>query len=178
MAPIALVAMGLAAPSIAVGQESRSAPANAITAAFLFNFAKFTEWPVLPPGAPLVFCAVGDENVAGALDETVQGKNISGHAAVVRRPENSAAWKDCHVLFLGSGEAGRAVSDLVAIRTLPVLTVSDSQGFSQAGGIIELYPERGRMRFAINVDAAARSGLRLSSRLLDLAKVVGDGHAQ
>ena len=64
------------------------------------------------------------------------------------------------------------------IRTLPVLTVSDGKGFAQAGGIIELYVEGGRMRFAINVDATARSGLRLSSRLLGLAKVIRDGHVQ
>ena len=69
-------------------------------------------------------------------------------------------------------------ADWAAIKTLPVLTVSDGKGFSQAGGIIELYVEGGRMRFAINVDAAERSGLRLSSRLLGLAKVVRDGHVQ
>ena len=72
----------------------------------------------------------------------------------------------------------RSAGGLDAIRTLPVLTVSDGKGFSQAGGIIELYVEGGRMRFAINVDAAERSGLRLSSRLLGLAKVIRDGHVQ
>ena len=61
---------------------------------------------------------------------------------------------------------------------LPVLTVSDGKGFSLAGGIIELYVEGGRMRFAINLDAADRSGLRLSSRLLGLAKIVRNGHVR
>jgi hypothetical protein len=61
---------------------------------------------------------------------------------------------------------------LEAIRALPVLTVSDGKDFSQAAGIIELYVEGGRMRFAINLDAADRSGLRLSSRLLGLAKII------
>jgi hypothetical protein len=65
---------------------------------------------------------------------------------------------------------------LAVIKTLPVLTVSDGKDFSQAGGIIELFVESGRMRFAINMDAAEGSGLRLSSRLLGLAKVTRNGH--
>ncbi len=72
----------------------------------------------------------------------------------------------------------RSAGGLAEIKTLPVLTVSDGKGFSLAGGIIELYVEGGRMRFAINVDAAERSGLRLSSRLLGLAKIVRNGHVQ
>jgi hypothetical protein len=67
---------------------------------------------------------------------------------------------------------------LGGIKTLPVLTVSDGKGFSLAGGIIELYVERGRTRFAINIDAAERSALRLSSRLLGLAKVIRNDHVQ
>jgi hypothetical protein len=67
---------------------------------------------------------------------------------------------------------------LGGLRTLPVLTVSDGKGFSHASGIIELYVEAGRMRFAINVDAVERSGLRISSRLLGLAKVIRNDHAQ
>jgi hypothetical protein len=66
---------------------------------------------------------------------------------------------------------------LGSIKTLPVLTVSDGERFSEAGGIIELYIDGGRIRFAINVDAAERSGLRLSSRLLGLAKIMRDRHA-
>ena len=72
----------------------------------------------------------------------------------------------------------RSADGLDAIRTLPVLTVSDGKGFASAGGIIELYVEDGRMRFAINVDAAERTRLRISSRLLGLAKVVRDRHVQ
>ena len=154
------------------------APDVAVKAAFLFNFAKFAEWPALPAGAPIVVCIVGDDGIAAALVDTVRGQNISGHALEVRRPQDSAAWRACHLLFIADAEARRSAGGLGAIRTLPVLTVSDGKGFSQAGGIIELYVEGGRMRFAINVDAAERSGLRLSSRLLGLAKIIRDGHVQ
>ena len=82
------------------------------------------------------------------------------------------------LLFIADGETPRFAGGLGGIKGLPVLTVSDGKGFVEAGGIIELYLEGGRMRFAINVDTAERAGLRLSSRLLRLARVVREGHAQ
>ncbi len=149
-----------------------------IKAAFLYNFAKFVEWPALPPSAAIVVCLVGDDGIAAAFVETVRGQNISGHTFEVRRPRDSVTWRTCHLLFIADAETRRSAGGLDGIKTLPVLTVSDGKGFSRAGGIIELYVEGGRMRFAINVDAAERSGLRLSSRLLGLARIVRNDHVQ
>jgi hypothetical protein len=151
--------------------QTATASDVSVKAALLFNFARFTEWPALPAGGPIAVCVVGDEGVAAALAETVRGQNIAGHALVARRPGDIAAWGGCHVLFIAAGEAAGAADALSAIGRLAVLTVSDGKGFSQAGGIIELYVEDERMRFAITVDAARRSGLRLSSRLLGLARI-------
>jgi hypothetical protein len=86
-----------------------------------------------------------------------------------------AIWRRCHLLFVADGETRRSSEGLVGVVALPVLTVSDRKDFARADGIIELYAEEGRMRFAINVDGVARSGLRLSSRLLGLAKIIRDG---
>jgi hypothetical protein len=157
---------------------SQAMPDVAVKAAFLYNFAKFAEWPALPAGAPLLVCIVGEDNVAAAVIETVRGQNISGHTLEVWQPHDSATWPMCHLLFIANAETERSTDGLVRIKTLPVLTVSDGSGFSQGGGIIELYVEAGRMRFAINVDAVTRSGLRLSSRLLGLAKIVRNGHVE
>ena len=174
IASIALAATLFAAPGIAAD----AAPDVVVKAAFLYNFAKFTEWPALPAGVPMVFCIVGDDGIAAALVETVRGQHINGHTLEVRRPQNSVTWRDCHLLFIADAETRRSAVGLDKIKTLPVLTVSDGKGFSQAGGITELYVDGGRMRFAINVDAAERSGLHLSSRLLGLAKVIRNGHGQ
>jgi hypothetical protein len=176
VAGMALAVSLIAAPGIA--SQSTAAPDVAVKAAFLYNFAKFTEWPTLPPGALIAVCVVGDEAIAAALVTTVRGQKISGHGLDVWRPQDPATWRLCHVLFITDAERRRSADALGGIKTLPVLTVSDSQGFSQMQGIIELYVEGGRMRFAINVDAAGRSGLKLSSRLLGLARVVRDNHVQ
>jgi hypothetical protein len=173
---IALSAILLTAPTTA-GNGNDGVSDTSVKAAFLFNFAKFTEWPALQAGAPLVVCIVGDEGIAAAFVETVRGQNISGHALDVSRPRDSATWRVCHVLFVGGDEPRRSASGLDGIRTLPVLTVSDAKDFAQADGIIELYLEGGRMRFAINVEAAGRARLSISSRLLMLAKVIRGGHA-
>lgn len=173
-----LAAMLVAAPGIAIGDMPQGTPDVVVKAAFLYNFAKFTEWPALRSGAPIVVCIVGDDGIAAALVETVRGQNISGHTFEVWRPELSSAWQTCSLLFIPDAETRRYAGSLGGVKTLPVLTVSDGKGFAHAGGIIELYIEGGRIRFLINVDAADRSGLHLSSRLLGLAKIVRDGRAQ
>jgi hypothetical protein len=153
------------------------APDVTVKAAFLYNFAKFAEWPGLRAGAPIVVCFVGDDGIAAAFVQTVRGQNISGHALEVWQPQDGDSWRRCNLLFVSAAETRRSLTGLASVRTEPVLTVGDGRGFAQAGGIIELYVEAARIRFAINVDAAERSGVRLSSRLLGLAKVVRDGDA-
>lgn len=154
------------------------APDVALKAAFIYNFARFAEWPALPSGAPIFVCVAGDDEIAAALVETVRGKNINGHSLDVSRHKDSATWRGCHLLFIADAETRRSAEGLSVIRRMPILTVSDGKGFAQAGGLIELYVEAGRMRFAINVDAVEGSGLRLSSRLLGLARLVRNGHVR
>jgi hypothetical protein len=176
VAGLALAAALAATPRVAAERsaEAQTQVDVAVKAAILYNFAKFTEWPTLPAGAIIVYCVVGDNVIAAALAETVQGQNISGHSLDVSRPQDAASWRACHLLFLGDAEASRASAVLSGTRALPILTVSDGPGFAQAGGIIELYIDAGKTRFAINIDAVGRSGLRLSSRLLNLARIVRD----
>ena len=178
LASIALAAAIYAPPGIAASDGTDPARNVAVTAAFLYNFAKFAEWPALSAGAPIALCVVGDDRIAAAAAGTVRGQNINGHTLDVSKPHDSAKWRACHLLFITDAETRRLAGGLDGIKALPVLTVSDGMGFSLTGGIIELYVEGGRMRFAINLDAADRAGLRLSSRLLGLARVIRNGHVQ
>jgi hypothetical protein len=162
----------VSAAGLALGSDAE------VTAAFIYNFVKFTEWPALPAGAPLIVCVVGDDKIAAALVDTVRGQNVDGRAVEIWRPLDASTWRACHVLFVGGGDVRRAAGQLEPFVTLPILTVSDGKGFSRMGGIIELYVEAARMRFAINIDIAQRAGLRLSSHLLGLATIVRDTHAR
>jgi hypothetical protein len=177
-AAVVLVTTLVATPAGAAGRGSETASDVTLKAAFLYNFVKFAEWPGLLGGATIVVCIVADDTIAAALSEAVREQRINGHRIEVWRPQDMAIWRRCHLLFVADGETRRSSEGLVGVVALPVLTVSDRKDFARADGIIELYAEEGRMRFAINVDGVARSGLRLSSRLLGLAKIIRDGDVQ
>jgi hypothetical protein len=161
-------------PAAALAQ---SAPESTLKAAFLYNFAKFAEWPAdAAPADSLVICVLTDAATAGALDETAKGRTIDGRKVVVSRvtPEEL---RTCHVLYLTGIDATRAQQIVDDLKNAPILTVGDHEQFAQGGGIAGLFVEQGRMRFAINVEAAQRCRVRISSRLLSLAKIVKDDHA-
>ncbi len=170
---IAVIIAALCAPASA-GLSAQAAAPSALKAAFLFNFAKFAEWPALPAEAPVRVCVAGDELVAAALAEAVRGQSIQSHGIdVVQLPPEESA-RSCHVLFVGGADAKRAAALTADSSVGPVLTVSDRERFAQTGGMVELFIEGGRMKFAVNVDAVQRARIRLSSRLLGVARIVRD----
>jgi hypothetical protein len=148
-----------------------------VKAAFIYNFAKFTEWPALAPESPLYLCVVGDDRIAFALSAVSRGQTIQGHAIDIRRMPVEGG-QPCHVLFVSQSTIRGASRLLDVLKGQPVLTVSDADDFASSGGMIGFLVEKGRMHFAINVDAIQRSQLHLSSRLLSLAKVVRDDRAR
>lgn len=167
---------------LAVGPAADpSVAAPALKAAFLYNFAKLAEWPAeaLAPGAALRLCVAGDAAVADALAETGRDRTIEGHDLVVARVQPDSGARGCHLLYLAGLDSRRARVAADSLKGAPVLTVSDIGQFTKQGGIVELFLDGGKMRFAINVDAAQRAGLHFSSRLLSLARIVKDeGDAQ
>ncbi len=174
---LALLALGPpgarlgALPPAAAAETSHEYP---IKAAFLYNFTKFTEWPAgsfLDSTAPLDVCVFGEDPFGGAL-ESIAGKTIRGRRIAVHRVTSSEAAAACHLLFISASEATRLAGILESLRGRPVLTIAEMPGFARSGGIINLKTNPDdRIRFEINVGIAKRAGLRLSSKLLDLAEI-------
>jgi YfiR/HmsC-like len=162
-------------PSASKAQSARQTT-QALEAAFLYNFTKFTEWPseALPPAAPLVLCIAGDSVLQKALEEVTKGRLERGHPLVIRRVEVREALNSCHVLYVADLNSKRALQLLEKLNGAPVLSVSNFTSFAQLGGSVHFFSENGRMRFAVNLDATQRTKLRLSSLLLNLAKIVKD----
>jgi hypothetical protein len=153
---------------------AQTATASSLRSAFLFNFAKFTEWPAdaLPPAAPLVICVLGDPAVAAALEQSARNQTLEGHRIVVWKGIGEGSVHSCHVLYVG-GSVDRQVQGLLdTVRNAPVLTVGESALFAETGGSVQLFRENDRMRFAVNIDAVQRQKLHLSAQLLSLAKVI------
>jgi hypothetical protein len=148
---------------------------GALKGAFLYNFAWFTEWPadVLPPGAPLQACIVGDRAVAAALERVARGRRPAGHQLVVMTPSETTL-QGCHLVYVAATSAQSASGAMISVAGSPVLTISDVDEFARSGGIAQFFVDRGKMRFRVNLESAKRAQLQLSSRLLSLAELVHD----
>jgi hypothetical protein len=143
----------------------------ALKAAFIYNFAKFTEWPVeMPAAEPLALCVVGDAAVGDALERVVKDRVVAGHGLAVSQRAFAGPQLPCHILYVSGVTVGRAAQLVAGLRDVPVLTISDLDGFTEAGGIAQFFYENGQLRFSVDVGCAKRARLQISSRLLALAK--------
>ena len=166
----ALMILGWALTAQAQADGAREA---ALKAAFLYNFAKFTDWGAgrfRSPSDPIVFCIGVDSPMRDAVAE-LQGKLVETHPLRVVTVAGAANLTACHVLFVDASLPAGMRRQAVAAAGL--LTVSDLPNFAQSGGDIGFYYEHDRLRFEINVASAQRAGITFSSRLLQLATVVG-----
>ncbi len=146
-----------------------------VKAAFLYNFAKFVEWPPEAySGAeePIVLCVAGNDPFGASLDRTVNGRSAHGRTIVVRREVDAGQIASCHLLFVPEVETSQVARIVQSVSGASVLTVGESPGFLDAGGMIGLVIDEGKVRFEINAGVAERGGLRLSSQILKLARSV------
>ena len=148
----------------------------AVKAAYLYNFAKFVEWPqqtFATPTSPIILCILGSDPFGDSLDKIAE-RTVGERPVAIRRLARVEESNGCHVLFLSRSESTRLQSILNELAPAPILTVSDIPGFADAGGMIGLVSVGQRIRFEINLRAATRAKLKISSQLLKLARVIGD----
>ncbi|HYE86596.1 MAG TPA: YfiR family protein [Vicinamibacterales bacterium] len=162
------------AASFVVGLTTASAsgvPDQQIRAGFLYNFAMFVEWPTTPLGDPLLVGVLGDDVFASAL-RSIDGRAANGRKIVVRPVDESDDLARTSILYVGHADDRSAAATLARVGKKPVLTVGHSPRFTQVGGIVRLYTDGGKLRFEINTDRSNECALRISSKLLNLAKIV------
>ena len=146
-------------------------------AVYAYNFAKFTEWP---PGSltdaetSLNFCILGEDPFGLALAK-VEGQKVRNHVFQVKHYPRVAVLSGCHIVFVSRSEDWRLERILQDLGAAPILTISDIPDFSRRGGMITLATIDRRVRFAINPVVVADAGLKISSKLLELAQIVGSG---
>lgn len=163
--------LGAAAVAGAMGQIDE----YQVKAAFLFNFAKFVEWPAKSfpkPSDPIVICIAGENPFGDHLKQAIQGKVWEGRTFAILPIVDLPPKSRCHILFVNSSERQRFRSVAGSLKSSGILTVGDSPGFIDDGGIINLKLESGKIHFEINVDTAEQAQLTLSSKLLSLAQIV------
>src|SRR5882762_10263772 len=162
----------------ALAQDSSDSSEYLIKAGFIFNFAKFVEWPpttFAQADSPIVIGILGTDPFGTIIDHIVQDKKIGGRGFVVKRLKWGAEAKDlreCKILFVGASERAHIDELVQIVKFLPILTVGETPGFAEHGGVVRFVLEDNRVRFEVNVDAARQGGLTISSRLLTLARII------
>ncbi len=166
----ALVCAASLAPLVCNGQAALE---YEVKAAFLLNFTKFVEWPpaaFADPNAPFAICVLGQDPFGRALDEVVAGETVAGHKLIVRRMAEAPAPQMCQLVFVE--ESSKEIPKLVASLSHGILTVGEGEHFLHDGGMIAFVIENRRVRFDIHRSVAQSAELKLSSKLLSVARSV------
>ena len=165
----AMVLLSLGATVATVRADVNQAKAN-----LLYNIAKFVEWPEIQatPGSPLVFTILGEDDLAGELAGVLSSKSVNGHPVFVRFARRPQDARGSQILYVASSAVPQLDAVLAAVDTSAILTVSDAPGFAAHGGMVGFSTEGDRVRFEVNLDRAERTGLKLSAKLLSLARLV------
>lgn len=144
-----------------------------VKAAFLFNFAKFVEWPERHRDTQSVTIGVvGFDPFGESLDQVVRDKMVGSKRIAIRRFARLEQMEPCDILFISPSESSRLDEILKALDGTATLTVGEDEEFVRKGGIIRFFTQESKVRFEINLNAAEFEGLRLSSRLLQVARTV------
>ncbi|MHB1036927.1 MAG: YfiR family protein [Pirellulales bacterium] len=148
-----------------------------IKAAYLYNFGRYVEWPeqaFRENADAFVIGVLGTDPFGAVLDEIAASKKIAGRKIVTRRFNSMTQYVPCHILFVSaSASPEEKAAAIRKSRESHVLLVGEAPGFALNGGIVNFFVEQNRVRFEINAEAAKREDLKVSSKLLSLAKLVG-----
>lgn len=146
-----------------------------IKAAFIYNFAKFVEWPPESEQAShdfMIIGILGQDPFGRLMEQVIGGKTVGGKTILIERYQSLKEAFHCHILFIGNSELTKLNQIIQELSGKHILTVGEIDTFAEHGGMIYLYMQDKRIRFKINIDAANEASLKLSSKLLKLAEIV------
>jgi hypothetical protein len=172
-----LASLGLLTACVSAAEEPQPSEYQ-LKAVFLYNFAKFVEWPVeafTSTNTPFTIGILGQNPFGDYLESTVRNKAINGHPFAIQYFKSILEATNCHILFIAASERRRLPEILKAVSSGNVLTVSETDRFLQAGGMIRFFMDENKVRFDINDEAARSARLRISSKLLSVARRVETG---
>ena len=156
------------------GQSGHGQPAEyEVKAAFLYNFARFSEWPAADDSSGIMrICIIGKDPFGQAFDDII-GRPVRSQVVAVVRTDSVAA-DDCQLLFVADSARDRLEQILAQVAERPVVTVGDGEDFVRRGGMVGFIIRGRKVRFLINPEAAAKVGIRFSSKLLRVAEIYQD----
>ena len=143
-----------------------------VKAAFLYNFAKFVEWPAevfADTNSPIVLGILGKNVFGNELEKTIRDRRVNNRLFQFKNFTSATEATNCQILFISPSEKDNFAKIINTLKNTSVLTVSEADGFIKAGGVINFVFENDKIRFQINDEAAKKARLKISSKLLSLA---------
>lgn len=178
---ILVLGIGQLEAASTVGLEPRQDPAlpeYVVKAGFLFNFAKYVEWPAdsfEKPDSPISIGIVGADPFGEDLDKTLRNKTVKERGFIIRRYAEASDIKPCHILFIPRTENGRLAEILKKTDSWAALTVGEDEGFIKGGGIVNILIEKEKPRLEVNPEAAEKAHLTINAKFLKVATIVRPG---
>ncbi len=167
--------IAIAALAFAAGSSIERVPSEyEVKAAYLYYFAKFVDWPdnkFSTSNSSVIIGIAGDDPLGRILETTVSGKTVQNHNLVISHPKTLDDLQSCHILFISSPEASRIASSLESLESNHVLTVCERESKAGSKCIINFVMEEDRVQFEIDVKKAEKAGLKISSKLMRVARV-------
>jgi prepilin-type processing-associated H-X9-DG protein len=163
------------APTVVAQAQEANDLEKRVKAAYILKFADYVEWPATMSAqadAPITFGVLGDEQIAAELAQTAAGRASAGHPLVARRLKEGEALTGVNILFAGGKDAAHLAQVLKAVAAQPVLIVTEADGALERGSAINFVLVDGHVKFEIALDNAEKRGIKLSSRLLAVARKV------
>ena len=149
-----------------------------VKAAFIYKFTSFIEWPKesFPDKSSRFRIGIlGDDPFGNVLDDTLKGKQAQDHAIELVRAKKCDDLLECEIVFISPSEKDHYPEILDKFIARSILTIGDSEGFAAMGGIINLVKVDNKIRFEVNLNAARKANLKISSQLLKIAPKIYDG---
>lgn len=173
---VALTMLALPCEEITVAADAPEVSEEQVKSAFLINFPKYVDWPpnaFAETNSPIVVAVFGETGLDQDLQKMIKGKTIMGRPLVFKRVTATEEFTSgCHVLFIDAATVQRTPDILSKLTGVSVLTVGESDGFLDSGGVIRLARRDRKVRLEVNLAAAGRAHLKISSKLLSVADVV------
>jgi hypothetical protein len=175
LAALFVMLAGVLLPECGICGDAPAFTEYQVKALFLLNFTKYVDWPaetLALADTPFAIGVLGANNFGDELKKIVEGKTVGGHKIIILQADTQNDWNKCQMLFISASEKKRLPEVLSQVRNLPILTVGETDQFTQQGGVINFTKKDGKVRLEVDLNAARQAKLQISSRLLSVADVV------
>ena len=175
VSPLLVLLLLLAPAARSFAADPQTLTEYQIKAGFFFNFTRFVDWPesaFVTASSPILVCVLGETPLTDLVTDVALGKVVNGRAVSIRRVKASDDLRRCNLLFISAEEERHTAEILASVKKTNTLTVGETPGFAEAGGMINFSIQENRVKLELNLEATTRAGLKVNSKLIAVSHLV------